>query len=320
MFGRKADAPLLVQVPTAGQDRPSWMKVGVIAAIGFLVGVAWPRLAGVRLGPAVPEAASPSALATAPTTEPASSAVTSAALPAVVASPAAAPPPPVAAAPPPVTGPAPATAPPSATAAPMSASATVAHGYVFACIGADGEALKGSACGSLPALDSLVMPRLRKLADCPEAAAANGKLHLVARLDFSRNALGVELGRTRGVSPAEPLLACAKAALAGTSVNGIAHEKVRYSVAYSVTFGSAASPAGATQAPRGGDEATAEGAAQVVWEVAIVRDIPKTGKIVARLQRGAAVRVGPVKDGWYPIKYGDGFASDGWVYRGAIGK
>jgi hypothetical protein len=27
-----------------------------------------------------------------------------------------------------------------------------------------------------------------------------------------------------------------------------------------------------------------------------------------------------VNQGWYPVKYGDGFASDGWVYRAAIGR
>ncbi len=45
-----------------------------------------------------------------------------------------------------------------------------------------------------------------------------------------------------------------------------------------------------------------------------------TGKIVARLPRGTALRVGTLKDGWYPVKFGDGFATDGWVYRGAIAR
>jgi hypothetical protein len=62
-----------------------------------------------------------------------------------------------------------------------------------------------------------------------------------------------------------------------------------------------------------------EGSAQVVWEVALVRDAPK-GKIVARLPRGTPVRLGPVKDGWYPVKYGDTFSGDGWVFRGAVGR
>jgi hypothetical protein len=222
---------------------------------------------------------------------------------------------------------APAASPSAAVAAPGSAQVpvAVAHGFIFACTNADGEALKGSACGTLPGLDSVVMPRLRKLADCPDAASAGGKLHLVVRADFPRTNLGVELGRGHGVSVsgAEPLLACAKTALAGASVAGIAHDNPRYSVAYSVMFGSgpAAAAASATTPARAGDETAAEGgAAQVVWEVAIVRDAPKTGKVVARLQRGMTVHVGAIKDGWYPIKYGDAFASDGWVYRGAIGK
>jgi hypothetical protein len=61
-------------------------------------------------------------------------------------------------------------------------------------------------------------------------------------------------------------------------------------------------------------------AAQVEWEVALVRDNPKTGKVIARLPRGSQVRVGPVKDGWYPVTYGSGYSSEGWVYRGAIGR
>ena len=66
--------------------------------------------------------------------------------------------------------------------------------------------------------------------------------------------------------------------------------------------------------------AAAAETAQVGWKVAIVRDAPKTGKILARLQRGMTLRIGSVKDGWYPVKYGDDFASEGWVYRAAIGR
>ena len=63
MLSRKADGPLTVQIPAPAEDRPSWTRVGVITAIGFLVGVAWPRMMGVRLGPSVPESASSSAAA-----------------------------------------------------------------------------------------------------------------------------------------------------------------------------------------------------------------------------------------------------------------
>jgi hypothetical protein len=166
------------------------------------------------------------------------------------------------------------------------------------------------------------MPRLRKVADCPEASGANGKLHLVTRLDFARGSLGVELGRGQGVTPTEPLLACAKASLEDAKLSGIPHDHPRYSVAYTLTFGEdrSASAASASSAPRETPPEASDGAALVTWDVAIVRDAPRTGKVVARLQRGTSVRVGSAKDGWYPVKYGDGFANDGWVYRGAIGR
>src|SRR5262249_15842580 len=62
------------------------------------------------------------------------------------------------------------------------------------------------------------------------------------------------------------------------------------------------------------------GEAAVAWEAALVRDTPKTGNLVTRLPRGTKVKVGSSKDGWYQIKFGDGFANEGWVYRGAIGR
>ncbi len=115
------------------------------------------------------------------------------------------------------------------------------------------------------------------------------------------------------------MLACANAALAGAGLASIAHDYSRYTVAYGLTFFSDSQPAG-TASGVASATGTADGTALVEWEMAIVRDAPKTGKVVARLQRGTALRVGSAKDGWYPVKYGDGYASDGWVYRGAIGR
>jgi hypothetical protein len=66
--------------------------------------------------------------------------------------------------------------------------------------------------------------------------------------------------------------------------------------------------------------AAASGEAEVAWDVGLVRDTPKTGTLVARLPRGTKVKVGTSKDGWYQVKYGDGFANEGWLYRGAIGR
>jgi hypothetical protein len=171
MAHRSAAGVPLVDAPSPAADNPSWTRVGVIAAIGFVVGVAWPRLAGVRLGPSLPdETASPIAAASASATAPA------------------------------------------AEASSVGAAATAQN---------------------------------------PPPSAA--------------------------VPTSEPSAA------------------------------PAASAAGLK-------------AAQVEWEVALIRDSPKSGKVVARLPRGSQVRVGPVKDGWYPVTYGSDYSNEGWVYRGAIGR
>lgn len=312
---RKADGPLAVQVPSPGSDRPHWLGVGAIAAAGFVIGVAWPRLAGVRPGPSVPEANSASSAASEP---PVASVPSTVSAPVVMTAPARAA--------------ASMTGPVAAAASTPAVRVTVARGAVFACKTPSGDTLRSSECGNLPGLDAVVLPRLRKLSDCPEAATTNGKLRLVVRADFAHSSLGVELARDHGVASAEPLLTCAKGALASASLDGIAHENARYSVSYGVTF-AASSPSAPVAVPSVPEanpppptahapaaSEVGDGTAQVEWDVAIVRDMPKTGKVVARLPRGTPLHVGPAKDGWYPAKYGDGFASDGWVYRGAIGR
>jgi hypothetical protein len=302
MSQRKADAPLSVEIPSRDEDRPAWGKVGVITAIGFLVGVGWPRVAGVRVGPSLPSDALTSPSASAP---PASAAPTPAlALPSAVPAP-------------------PSLAPASP---PTPASVTVGHGAVVSCKSSSGDLLKGSDCGTLPGLDTLVVPSLRKLAECPQAAGATGKLHLMVRVDFGRGTIGAEAGKGTTLSDPDALVACAKTALADVHPTGIAHDNPRYGVAYHLTFGGddKGAAAAASALPPGGAPAAAARAsdaeAQVAWEVAIVRDAPRTGKIVAKLDRGTSVHIGAMSQGWYPVKYGDGFASEGWVYRAAIGK
>jgi len=328
MFSHKADGPLTVHVPGPGEDRPAWGKVGALAAAGFLLGIAWPKIAGVRLGPSVPESASAAAVASASpgTTSPGGggSAPALAARPGAANAPAAA---------------AVASSPgaPAATAAGVAAapSVSVSRGAVYSCHTSDGDRLKGGDCGPLPGLDGIVRPRLRRLAGCPDAAGVSGRLHVVVRPDFRRGAFSVDLSsHNAGISPSDGLLACAKADMAGAgaALGDVTHDNPRYSVSYTVTFGaggvassaaSSTTPAAAlaTAAPRASGEATsADGSAQVVWDVAIIRDAPKSGKVVARLPRGTTIRLGAVKDGWYPVRYGEGLASEGWVYRGAVGR
>jgi hypothetical protein len=298
MFSRKAETSLpTFDVPAPASDHPSWVKVGVIAAVGFAIGIAWPRLAGLKLGPQPPEA--PHASVAAKTSaEPAASD---------------APPLPTATA---------VTAPPlpTATASSNAPAVTMGKAFVLSCKTKDGETLKGHACAMPGGFDALAQPRLTKLAQCPAADGVSGKLAVVLTVDFGSSHINVDPGKATTIPASDGLIACVRASFQGAGLGGIEHEHARYTLLYNVMLA----------APKGGDGANAPPAAsadskdgvsaQVVWETALIRDQPKNGQVVARLARGTHVKVGPLKEGWYPVKYGQDFGSEGWVYRGAIGK
>jgi hypothetical protein len=304
MIGRSS-RPLTVQLPPASSDRPSWIKVGLIAVVGFGVGVVWPRLAGIRPGPSAPTEATtsagaasmrapealPSASAAAGDTEAAASATASAA--------------------------------PSAEAAvPLNnapPAILVTHGAVLSCKTAEGEAMKGQACGAVPAFDGIAQPRLKRLAHCPGAQGLSGKLSVVFSLDFVRNKINFGYGKST-VANKDTLDGCLRVSLENVSLNAVPHDNPLYSVFYSVTFTPRDSVAASIPAPSAAEPDAPAATAQVGWEVAIVRDTPRTGQVVARLQRGTKVRVGQGQDGWYRVQFGNDFSSDGWVYRGAIGR
>lgn len=297
MFSRKAESPPAFHVPVAAEDRPSWVKVGIIAAVGFAIGVAWPRLAGLKLGPNAPDPGT-HVSAAAKSSDPAGSNVPTLAT-APIAPPAL-----------------------SATAAPPSLNAptvTFGHGFVLSCKNRDGETLKGNACGVVGGFEGLAQPRLKKLAQCPAAEGVSGKLALVFTVDFSTNHLGVDPGKATTIAGADGLVSCVRTAFQGAALGGIEHENTRYAILYTLTLAAPQGASGAA-APSASVTTGSETPAQVVWETALVRDAPRSGQIVARLQRGTKLKLGTAKDGWYPIKFGPDFATDGWVYRGAIGK
>jgi hypothetical protein len=322
----RKDTPLSVEVPGPDRDSPGWVKVGVIAAVGFVIGIAWPRVVGVKLGPSAPgEAAAAAASASAAAAASARAAGRgSEAPPASVAKPLGA-----------------ASASASVAAAPAGPpQVNVQRGSVVGCKTSDGESKKGKECGGLAGLDNVVPPHLKKLATCSAAEGQTGKLSFLATASFPSGGLSWEVGKSSTVGNLEGLTNCIKTHFSGVTATGVAHEHARYTVAYTATF----SPAVAEVAPpvksakddkadkadpadkNAKDDKTektdpgAGGEASVGWEVALVRDVPKTGQVVARLPRGTKVKLGAIKDGWYAIKYGDGLSSDGFVYRGAIGR
>jgi hypothetical protein len=326
MIGRSS-RPLTVQLPPESSDRPSWVKVGAIAIIGFTVGVVWPRLAGIRPGPSAPGDATASAASgmrapDAPLSSSSSPAETAAAA-ATTASAAG-----------------------DVAAVPLNnapPAILVTHGVALSCKTTEGESLKGQACGGPPAFDGLAQPRLKRLAHCPGAQGLSGKLAVVFSLDFTRNKINFSFGKTSTVANKDTLDQCLRMSLENVSLNAVPHDNPLYAMYYSVTFTprdsvAASSPAGVGVAAGGSGASSAAngasgnggggvlepespaGTAQVGWEVAIVRDTPRTGQVVARLQRGTKVRVGNGQDGWYRVQFGNDFGSEGWVYRGAIGR
>jgi hypothetical protein len=307
MMGRSS-RPLSVQIPSEGSDRPSWIKVGIIAIVGFAIGVAWPRLAGIRPGPSAPgeATAAPGAVSLRAPEAPLS-----------------------ASAPVPQAGSAAPSGAPSAAASdvapvPLNNAAPAilsTRGAVLSCKTTDGEILKGhDGCGSVPAFDGLAQPRLKKLAHCPGAQGLSGKLGVVFSLDFGRNKIGFSFGKNSTVGNRDSLDQCLRMSLENVSLNAVPHDNPSYAVYYSVTFTPRDSVPG-PQASSGAPEPDAPAqTAQVAWEVALVRDKPRDGQVVGRIQRGTKVRVGPGQDGWFRVQYGADFSSEGWVYRGAIGK
>lgn len=287
-----------VHIPAPGADKPSWLRVGAFALVGFAIGVAWPKLAGVRLGPAAP-AEAVSAVAASRAAEMASASA-SANAPAITT--------------------------PSATASAAPAanvSITVGHVAILSCKTEDGESLKGKDCGWLTGLDPLIQTRLKRLAQLPATAENPGKLNVILGLDFKNNRISVESGKSSTVKDVDSLKAFIAGEVKSMSLKPVDHQNERYSVLYVVNISTgaeaAASSSSAPSKPPSG-EALPEGQAAVAWETAIVRDAPHTGAIVAHLPRGTKVQLGASEGGWYKIKFGPSFASEGYVYRGAIGK
>ncbi len=285
---------LKVTVPKPGQDKPELGRVGVIAVAGFVIGVAWPWLAGVRLVPSPPSDE---------TAEP----LTSPAVPSVASG-----------AP---SGAAAASAPPAAaSAAPARTTEEtlkVSPMQVSAC--RDGKK-KRKDCDCIGVDDRARVP-LQALAACEDARGASETLSIGMEIDFGKKAVtDVFPGKstTFPKDKAHALVDCVKPGLEGLSLDGVDHEHDRYTIFYFVEF---VPPGTAVTAPAvAPEEATAgaSGLATVGWDVAVVRDQPDDGKIIARIRYGTRVVVTARRGKWYEVKF-DGKGTEGWVHGNALG-
>jgi hypothetical protein len=281
---------LRIEVPRPEQDKPELGRVGVIAAAGFVIGIAWPWLAGVRLVPSPP-------------TEETVEAVASAAAP-PSASAAAAPAAPGASAP---VGPAQKT---------DAETTKISELQITGC--RDGKGRKKKDCDKV-GIDDRVRPHLAALTSCTEAQGASETLSIGLELSFADQTItDVFAGKSTTFSreKAHALVECARKELAPVRLDGLGHEHDEYTVFYFVEF----VPPGAPVAPAAAGEETADasGLATVVWDSAVVREQPEDGKIVSRLRYGTRVAVSAKRGKWYEVKY-DAKGDKGWVHRNALG-
>lgn len=298
----RAERPLQIEIPGPTEGRPIWSRVGIVAVLGFVIGIAWPRLAGVRVGPSAPSDARPPSEA--PAAAPASASASGSAAPAPPAPPAAS----------------------SAAPEPPSGSVLVGPGKIQRCFDKKGK--KQESCGELQ-FDPLVVPKLKDLGKCASAIGLEGKLNLGFEVHFEKKEVHVIKGKKNSLpsSTVQGVLQCAAKEMANLPLEEVPHKWARYTLAYQLTF---VKPGTAPEEPKasardGDDEKAAgqttsetgvTGTAVVGWDTSLLRKEPKDGEVIARLVRGTKVKLVGRQNDWYKVESGN---KVGWVYRGSIG-
>ena len=286
-----------VQIPGPEQDQPGWRRVVIFAAVGLVIGMAWPTVAGIRIGPEVPGAK------TGPSTA-ASAGATPSTSPLLGAS-----------------KKAPSLAKPAQSAAPSNKQTVVVSGGEITRCYHRKKKLAPEQCGVLR-IDRVIAPRLEQLIGCPSALGLQGEMVIGFDLDFKKKEISVIRGKKSALpsSTVRGIIACAADFMRDVSPEKIAHKYSRYRVFYTIKFyppGAAPSPTGAAdEAAAEADAAAARGLAAVHWDTALVRDEPRTGVVIARLVRGTRVKLLGRRKDWYRVKVR---SKEGWVYRGALG-
>jgi hypothetical protein len=302
-------APLTVEIPPPKSDDPAWTKVGVIAAIGFAAGIAWPILTGLQLGPNPPNSGRKKAAVVVPT----------ASVSAGVQN----------------------TAPP--LAAKLAASAApVAKNKELVVV----KKISVSKCRSkkdqtesncdTPRAEDTIRSSLESLSHCPSALGLHGETGFLYDIDFKNNRVIVNPDRSERKLPTTTvrgLLACLQKSLKSAKVDGFDHKYSKYTYKVKVEFFRPGTGPDSTSdkedstkedskenkedSKENKPESGGEDKVQVSQRQGLVRSKPKTGKVIKRLKRGETVTVLEKKNGWFKVTWAEG--ETGWIYRKAVG-
>jgi SH3 domain-containing protein len=295
-----------IDSPPTGADQPAWAKVGLIAVVGFALGIVWPKVAGLELGPAPPgeSKAAASARAAKAGAEPAASALAARA----------------------------------AEAEPVTLG--VGEGAIAKCRNLKGDSRP---CDKV-AFDEVLAAPLRQLASCPAARGGQGKLSVGFEVDFARAQLHVQRGKSSTLpgEAAEGVMKCLEANLSSISLAKVRHDHAKYTVFYALTFAPPPKPAPEAAAAPGAPSAQAqapaaasaaspsppeamnvrsnEASAEVKRGPYVVRDAAsRSGEAVGRVAVGDKLTVIERKGDWYRVRFGTS-DKEGWVFRDALGR
>lgn len=297
----KEDAPLAVKIPEPSEDRAISSKVGIIAIVGFAVGVLWPRLLHVKVGPTPPESGESRVVAAASASAPAASA--SAASSAGAGEPEDVP-----------------VEQPKTT---NKETVVVAPGQIMSCVNKKKDSV--SDCGPFN-FDKYASDKLAAIGDCAFAIGQKGDWSLSLNVVFDDKKPTITVGEGKikssfGRMATSGMLKCAQDELKTIELDKIPHTHTAYRVEYKLSFyppGVSPEDDKPTGEP-GADDEKDLGKATVVASKAIVRDKPERekGKVLAKLPQGTHVKILSQDKDWYEIESGK---TKGWVHRQSIGK
>jgi hypothetical protein len=276
--------PVKIEVPKDESVRLG--RVGLIALAGFVIGIVWPRLAGMQLVPSAPaeDDPRPKELASAPKGAPA---------------------------------PKHQAAQPEKNQPVLGDRVKITETVVTSCDNPANRATRG--CDDVQ-FDGVARSRLLTLAACPAAAGRTGLLSIGFDLNFEKDTVSrIRSGKSTSFDDAttRKLVACVEKEFGSATLEGIEHAYNNYTVFYKVELMPEAEQQAASE---GEGEAVVEasGRATVGWQVALIRKEPREGEVVARILSGTNVIVTGRQGDWYRVKY-DARGNEGWVYRSAIG-